>query len=208
MTVKNLEYFHIHRISDEHSSLWAVGNRVNWVQKRYNLFYDAYNHRSIAYNDGTGELPIKDALARFFNNSLEYQNGEVFNIVKAAQAAVKHQSMFIREQIFEEVRASYFPHLPSRKTCIWVCKKEALSFWWKTFNNTPKKKIFKLRLIGSIHTADQRHLLADTFSHNDLRSKAFEYWTGSDGVYLQDQEILFEGIIDILAEYSSPDKIQ
>ena len=52
--------------------------------------------------------------------------------------------------------------------------------------------------LGLLYMADQRHLIADTYPHDDLRVKAFEYWTGSDGITLEDQEVLFEGIINIV----------
>ena len=58
-----------------------------------------------------------------------------------------------------------------------------------------------------LYIADQRHLLADTYRHNDIRARAFEYWTGSDGIEVNDQEVLFEGIIDEVAEYDSPDDL-
>ena len=139
---------------------------------------------------------------RFLNGNQEYQSSQAINIIKAGQEVAKSQSMFIREEIFEEVRQNYFPQLPCRKTCIWVCTKEAIPFWWKTLGAS-KQKILKLNLTGSLYVADQRHLIADTFRHDDFRAKAFEYWTGSDGIQLEDQEVLFEGIIDVLEEYSN-----
>lgn len=201
MQVKNVEYFHIHRIG-QHSSLWSVGSRINWVQKKNNLFYDHYNQNGHYYNDGTDPLPFNQALNRFLKNDKTYQNKEAINIITASQEVTKSLTMFIREQIFEEVRTNYFPHLPCRKTCIWVCTREAVKFWWDTLKSK-NQKILKLNLTGSLYLADQKHLLADTYRHDDLRAKAFEYWTGCDGIILNDQEVLFEGIIDVKEEYQS-----
>jgi len=203
MEVKNVEYFHIHRIG-QHTPLWTVGSRINWVQKRNNLFYDHYNQNGLFYNDGTAALPFRQALDRFFAGSLEYQNTEAIKLLRAAQQVTKSQSMYIREEIFEEVRTNYFPHLPCRKTCIWVCSKEALEFWWGALD-FENKKILKLNLTGSLYVADQRHLMADTFRHDDHRANAFQYWTGSDQIDLKDQEVLFEGIIDVTEEYPTLD---
>ncbi len=101
MEVKNVEYFHIHRIG-VHTPLWSVGTRINWVQKRNNLFYDYYNKNGLFYNDSSGLLPIRQAIDRFFLGDPEYQNQQKTNIIKVAQEAIKSQAMFIREQIFEE----------------------------------------------------------------------------------------------------------
>ena len=153
MEVKNVEYFHIHTIG-EHSSLWKVGNRINWVQKRNNLFYDYYNTNGFLYNDGTGPLPFRQALERFLSGNEQEKQTQALDIIQWSKEVIKSQSMFIREQIFEEVRSSYFPHLPSRKTCIWVCTKDAVEYWLKTLNlhNQKSQKIFKLQLTGSLYS--------------------------------------------------------
>ncbi len=205
MEAKNAEYFHIHRLG-QYTPMWQVGRRINWVQKRNNLFYDHFNEQGLFYDDGIEDLPFCQALDKFFASSIDYQRLEALSLLKAAREATKSQSIFIREEIFEEVRGNYFPHLPSRKTCIWVCTRDAVDFWWKTLN-PGNQKLLKLNLTGSLYIADQRHLLADTYRHNDIRARAFEYWTGSDGIKAQDQEVLFEGIIDVVAEYDSPDEL-
>ena len=205
MEVKNAEYFHIHRLG-QYTPMWQVGRRINWVQKRNNLFYDHFNEHGLYYDDGIEDLPFGQALDKFFASSIDYQRLEALSLLKAAREATKSQSLFIREEIFEEVRGNYFPHLPSRKTCIWVCTQEAVEFWWSTLN-PGNQKLLKLNLTGSLFIADQRHLLADTYRHNDIRARAFEYWTGSDGIEVNDQEVLFEGIIDVVAEYNSPDEL-
>lgn len=205
MEVKKAEFFHIHRIG-QHSHMWSVGHRINWVEKRNNFFYDHYNQHGLTYDDGIEELPFCQALDKFFASSLDYQRMEALSLLKAARDVTQSQSMFIREQIFEEVRSNYFPHLPSRKTCIWVCTRDAIDFWWNTLS-PGNQKLLKLSLTGSLYIADQRHLVVDTFRHNDIRAHAFEYWTGSDGIAIENQEVLFEGIIDVVDEYDSPESI-
>lgn len=201
MEVKGVEYYHIHRIGPQ-STIWIIGNRINWVQKRKNLFYDFYNQNGFFYDDGTGKLPYCQAINRFLLKSPEMQAAQAINIIKATAEIVHQQAMFIREQVFEEVRINYFPHLPSRQTCVWVCPHEAVEFWWNTLKES-QCKILKLKLTGSLFITDQRHLIADTLRHDDFRAKAFEYWTGSDGLAIADQEILFEGIIDVVAEFAN-----
>ena len=119
-----------------------------------------------------------------------------------AYTVIKEQGMFIRETIFEEVRKSYFPHLPSRKTCIWVFEKEAVEYWWNALEGQ-QKLIFELQLTGSMHRADQKHLINDTLDHDTLRSLAFQYWTGAEGEKSIEEEILFEGVIDIKRSFEN-----
>jgi len=204
MEVKNATYFHIHRVGP-HSSLWQVGARINWVQKRNNLFYDYYNRTQLSHDDGSGALPFRKALERYLaNDDAAYKEEQGERLIQASLGIVKDLCMFVREVIFEEVRSNYFPQLPSRKTCIWVFPASATEFWWKTLKPEERRlRILKLRLTGTMHIADQRHLYADTFRHDDLRAKAFEYWTGTDGKAEEEQEMLFEGIIDVLAQYES-----
>ena len=206
MEVKAQEYFHIHRIGD-YTPLWNVGNRINWVQKRNNLFFDYYSKNGLFYTDGTNSIPFRQAIERFQRESPEYKQAQFERLINAAGEVVKAQSMFIREIIFEEVRKNYFPQLPSRLSGIWVCNKDAVEFWWKTLN-AKNQKILKLRLTGTIHVADEKHLIADTFKHDDLRAKAFEYWTGSDNHTEIGQEILFEGIIDVIEEFSTIEEMK
>ncbi|HGY9586988.1 TPA: DUF2441 domain-containing protein [Vibrio diabolicus] len=204
MEVKKAEYFHIHRVNDS-SSIWEVGSRINWVQKKLNLFNEHYNKNGLFYNDGVDNLPFRQAMEKFFNATPEYQNAHIGNMLAMSQEVGKSLSMFVREQIFEEVRSNYFPHLPSRKNCIWVCSKEAVPFWWDTLG-AENQKILKLSLTGSLFISDQKHLLADTVRHDDLRALAFEYWTGSDGLNVEDQEVLFEGIIDVVDSFESKEQ--
>lgn len=201
MEIKSKEFYHIHRIGN-HSSLWEVGNRINWVQKRNNLFYDHYSRNGMYYDDGTGSITFRKALQRFKNQTQAYKIQQYERLINASAEVVKSQSMFIRETIFEEVRKNYFPQLPSRLSGIWVCNKDAVQFWWKTLN-AKNQKILKLKLTGTVHIGDEKHLIADTFNHDDLRANAFKYWTGSDNKSKIGKEILFEGIIDVTNSYDS-----
>ena len=204
MEVKGEEFYHIHRIGN-HSLIWTVGTRINWVQKRPNLFFEYYSLNGLFFNDGSGQsLPFRQAIDRFLRASPEYKLVNYENLIRAASDVTKSQCMFIREIIFEEVRKNYFPQLPSRLYCIWVCKEDAVHFWWNTLKNN-SQKILKLKLTGTLHKANEVHLIADTFKHDDLRAKAFEYWTGMNDNIGTHTEILFEGIIDVVEEYLTLD---
>jgi len=127
-------------------------------------------------------------------------------MITQSKIALNELRLFVRETIFEEVREKHFASLPSRKTCIWVSEENAVSYWWKTLSSNGQNnyKILKLNLSGSIHRADQQYLSWGTFSLNQLRYNAFKYWAGSDGSNPIEEELLFEGNIEVIDEVMRP----
>lgn len=208
MQIKNQKYYHIHRIGP-HSSIWQVGNRINWVRKTPNIFNSFYDtHKVITDNtNGNGTKHFLSAMDCFRQQPPEFQQAMAFNYLDMAYTVIKEQGTFIRETIFEEVRKSYFPQLPSRKTCIWVCDKNAVEYWWNSLQSEGNY-IFELNLTGSMHHADQHHLIHDTVDHDTLRSSAFQYWTGIEDSKSIETEILFEGVIDILRSFPNIDEFK
>jgi hypothetical protein len=200
--VKNQDFFHIHRIGPW-SDRWQVGKTIFRGNKELNLFNQTYNEKDRDFEGPDGiKYPGNRAIPYFLAQSSEFQNQNIKNILIIAQDVIKEQGMFIREEIFEEVRRNYFPQLPSRKTCIWLCDKESVEYWWSKLQ-TPKEKmkIFKFNVTGILLKTDQKHLIHESVAHDTLRAKAFEYWTGSDGLNPLEEEFLFEGIIRIIEEY-------
>ncbi len=178
-----------------------INSVIYWGQKERNNFNKFYDNYSFITNltNGKGPMHGKTALENFLKQPEEFQLYNYRDMLEEALSIIKEQSMFIRETIFEEVRANYFPELPSRKTCIWVCTKNAVPYWWGNLRG--HKRIYKLLLTGVLHKADPKHLINDTLSHNEIRSNAFNYWTGSDGYNPLEEELLFEGVIKVLEEY-------
>ena len=37
-------------------------------------------------------------------------------------------AFYIREQVFEGIRNKYYPLLPSRQKCLWVCEEDQLAY--------------------------------------------------------------------------------
>lgn len=200
MMVKQEIYYHIHRMG-EWSGRWKVNSVIYWGQKERNNFNKFYDNNGFITDltNGLGYMHGRNALNNFLDQPQSFQMQNYRRIIEEALSIIKEQCIFTRETIFEEVRSNYFPELPSRKTCIWVCKKEALHYWWSALHG--QKKIFKLELTGVLHKADEKHLVCDTLSHNEIRANAFNYWTGSDGSNPTEEELLFEGVIKVLDEY-------
>ncbi|WP_027626267.1 DUF2441 domain-containing protein [Clostridium lundense] len=200
MNVKNEIYYHIHRI-DQWQGEWKANSVIYWGQKELNNFNKFYNNHGFTTNltNGMGYLYGRKALRNFLKQPESFQIQNYREIIQQALIIIKEQCIFTRETIFEEVRGNYFPSLPSRKTCLWVCTKDSLPYWWSALNGT--KKIFKLELTGIMHKADEKYLICDTLSHDEIRANAFNYWTGSDGLNPKKEELLFEGVIKVLQEY-------
>lgn len=202
MHTKNKILFHIHRIGSW-SDIWKVGSTIFWGQKETNNFNRWYDTNILVYNfnDKTGTFSAKAALEKFLSLSSDHKQINCNQIVEFAYKVIDEQGIYTRETLFEEVRNNYFPQLPSRKTCIWVCEKEAIPYWWSKIQND--KKIFQLEVTGTLHKADQKHLTNDALKHNDIRTNAFNYWTGSDGSKPIEEELLFEGTIKVLKEWNN-----
>ena len=201
MQVKNQVYYHVHRIN-EHSNKWSVGTTYDATRKELNLFNSFYDNHSLQTQIVTGQPQYLLQSISSYNNLSQPQRVNIIDrYLGEFIEALKEHCKFIREVIFEEVRQNYFPQLPSRRTCIWLCEQDAVSYWWNQLGNNTKK-ILKLQVTGTIHEADQRHLNQDTYSHDIFRRNAFNYWTGTDNLNNIEKEILFEGLIDIIEEYA------
>lgn len=113
-----------------------------------------------------------------------------------------HYMRFTRETIFEEIRQTFFPGYPSRQRCIWVVPdcKESLDYWRKELGNG---KLFKLELTGKIHRANQEFLNLNNKPLNDMRQRAFKYWSGTSGQNKAEEECLFEGFVNVLEEINT-----
>ena len=94
----------------------------------------------------------------------------------------KHWKIYLREY-FEEIRANYFPTLPSRKSCLGVCREDSLEFWKKILIGDCQ--LFEVPVTGVAHCADQKYLPAEVLPCEIIREKAFNYWTRGLMVQIQ-----------------------
>lgn len=212
--VRDEKYLHIHRGK---RSNWIVGNEfffggyVNGFMQEFdtteNKLTDAESGNEYYWND----------VARHFSGVLRGQvekdpiiarltDYDTLKILDGANSALKESLMLNREIIFEEVRASSFPDLPSRQRCIWLIpdSPDAVTYWWRAIGN-PDAKIFRVEGTGKTHWASQSHLEMKSSSLNVLRQRAFRYWAGLTERTSLEDEILFEGFIKITEELPPSD---
>jgi hypothetical protein len=204
--IKNQIYYHIHR-NNQFSNMWYKGNKINLTTKQINNFNSYYDNYFPKIPIDNVEYPIIEAMSIINSRKLYANEKNAEIIVNQLHSIANELAIYMRESIFEEIRAEYFSDLPSRKSCIWLCEKESVKYWLKALNAGSNFRIFKLELTGVIHKADQRHLKAEVLPCELIRENAFNYWTGTDGNNHEEQEILFEGIINILDEFDKIDGI-
>ncbi len=185
--------------------MWYKGNKINLTTKQINNFNSYYDNYFPKISIGNVEYPVIEAMSIINSRKLYASEKNAEIIVNQLHSIAKELAIYMRESIFEEIRAEYFADLPSRKSCIWVCEKESIKYWLKTLGFNCR--IFKLELTGVIHKADQHHLNAEVLPCELIRENAFNYWTGTDGNNPEEQEILFEGIINILDEFEKIEDI-
>lgn len=85
-------------------------------------------------------------------------------------------ALYIREQIFEQIRKEKFDSLPSRHKCLWLTDNENLNYW-----KTKLEKnhiILTLDLDGDIFCGNDYWLTANTLSSVDYEQRALHYWNG------------------------------
>lgn len=119
------------------------------------------------------------------------------------ESALWHYMKAVRELLFEEMRKDFFPSLPSRTRCLWVMpdNKETIQYWSNELNvEGLEHKLVKLSLTGKLFKANQQHLeINHIISFDEMRQKAFKYWSGSSGQSEAETEYLFEGFATVLS---------
>ncbi|KKN12780.1 hypothetical protein LCGC14_1012980 [marine sediment metagenome] len=203
--VKNKNFYHIQKFNCPYK--WKVGDKI-FIGFENNHYANNFNLARFNYKIKTGEvvqilqsfqqiksLINKASISRSDLNKIEELSGILNNF---AQDNLKIH----RENIFEEIRLKFFPNLPSRKRGIWLIpfNKESLKYW---LGRIPKGKIFHIRATGKVHNSSENFLLIDHYiSLNFIRQVAFSYWAGVNTESLND-EIIFEGFIEVIGEISS-----
>lgn len=195
MNVKKEKFYHIHK-KNEFSHLWTVGNKINFISRQENNFNKYYNDYYPRLKIGDVAYPMTRALEIIESKELYKDENNAKIIVQNMKSVTRELAIYIRENIFEEIRANYFPTLPSRKSCLWVCKEDALEYWKSTLSGD--HQVFEVSITGVIHCADQKYLPAEILPCELIRENAFNYWTGADGSNPVEEEILAEGIVEIL----------
>ena len=198
-------YFHINNQPD---CCWKAGDEIHFGLKHNNMwrsFLEKGANIKLNGEKRPADQVIKYALNAYWKNQPvpEQMKGYHFNHVgtlKEATDCLGESIRIIRELIFESIRTEFYPELPSRHNCIWLCPddKQSLQFW-KDLVHGNNKRIFRVETKGIVHRAANKWLITGTIPLNEINSLAHNYWKGKDAGSFED-EILFTGKMKIIKE--------
>lgn len=86
-------------------------------------------------------------------------------------------ALYIREQVFENIRQSLFPQLPSRQKCLWLTELDQIDYW-KTKVIAENQFILSLEVDVDLFCGDDYWLTANTLSAIEYANRAVHYWSG------------------------------
>lgn len=192
-------FYHIHRKqNNEIEQLWKVGNKFK-IGNEINEFTKTVLEFEPKFSkiEDTNNVP--------WNNAYEYFKGNNFltreiceMLLDNASKCIKEYQIIIREIIYEQIRKGSFSQLPSRQKCIWLCKEKQLEFWKQQISG--EYKIFKVRIYNNTFKSNNSVIIAPSESCNKIATMAREYWSYNNKSEKEDDEYLYEGIIEILEE--------
>ncbi|NBG67066.1 DUF2441 domain-containing protein [Acidiluteibacter ferrifornacis] len=188
-------YFHIQKRRVENQ--WEVGSEYT-IGSKLNTFY----------SEIVSSCSLKKELIETSKSKVE--NRIHCDLMRASQYEIIANDIasellqyikWIREEIFENIRKSRFPELPSRQQCIWLCTEEHLNYWLTQIHN--EKRIFEVKLIqpNTIHKASASYIKCDTYPISEFEDFAEKYWSGENCDV--ESEILFSGRIKLLSEVTN-----
>lgn len=227
MQVVDEEFYHIHR-KNYHQNLWQIGNSLETPKDNFNYFFESmltkphqkvfdnfkefglidylnnHIHGFLKFNNSKGLKELKDN-----NPEIQGFNSHILGLLKQTFHSLAQSRGMLREIIFEDYRLKHFSDLPSRQRCFWLSDKEDLEKWWTEFNDNDNKIIFKVNVTGKLFRTDGSLIQIDISKFTEFFDLAKEYW------YLQfnhqndkiQKEVIFEGKLKILSEYSRPSEI-
>ena len=201
--VDGATFYHFHK-SGNYDDLWRVGNEITFDGKSFNKYYAYYfdyKPTFVLYN----QINPLQTLPNFVKDlqesakSLDFNIRELINLPAKLSEIITNLTVWIREEIFEDVRKSQFSIRPSRKTCLFVCDELKVDDWKSLLAaSNVDMTLFRLSLTGTIFRANERYVHLDEYGTEFFRKNAGRYWQGVQGNDNDGEEILFHGKAKIL----------
>ena len=176
-----------------HFTSWDIAE-INLDKSHYTEWDKSYYWRQKL--KGHWLKSIDDKLRRMFRNILDKED-----VVQLGKH-YKYSTELLKEYIFEEVRANFYPNIPSRKKCMFLFDPEINISKYVALMNF---NIEKYNLV-EIETAEENSkilrvnmdlLNCNLKYYDEIIAIAHEYWKGASEISLN-TEILFEGEFKIL----------
>jgi hypothetical protein len=214
-------YYHIQNL-DSKNKLWLKNESVNINGKKINNYYrDLFNDTGEKIentdlfifakqkDDEVNAMPLildrnsPELLNQYISKSSIYGHlSHVFN------STLSQYLKWVREEIFENYRKEKFPHLPSRKTCLWLCEQKDLEKWLGILYPHNRKKIIEVSLAknAKIHCGNASLIISETLNISDYNILAKKYWQGKMHIDCE-VETLFEGRFTVINEFNNLSEI-
>ncbi len=214
-------YYHIQNL-DGKNKLWLKNESGNVNGKKFNNYYrdllDCTGEK-IENNDLFMFAEQKENEVREMPLILDRKSPELLNQYISKSSIYGHLSSvfnstlsqylkWVREEIFENYRKEKFPHLPSRKTCLWLCEQKDLEKWLEILYPNNRKKIIEVSLAknAKIHSANASLIISETLNISDYSKLANKYWQGKMHINCE-VETLFEGRFKVINEFNNLSEI-
>lgn len=169
------------------------GQIIDFSNGEHNRLYKFWMEREERTEDGRDVFDV-------LNDGDEKENTEVVS------SYVFCQSRAVRETIAELVRIKSFPDLPSRFSCLYVCKTlEETMKWKENFESYNREvlQIVKLKTDKPAFTGDAALLpKVNGESFDKKLQQAYQYWSGETNGDME--ETLISGkieVVDIIEDY-------
>ena len=196
---KEAVYFHINRVVPW-SSLpkWNIGDVID-IGGESNPYFSFFETNQKTYGVTTPDNVTHQLSGKQFLNAVRDGEIDCPNVAGIAADITQHFVNYVRELIWEDIRKSEFPHLPSRQRCIWLAAdEEGVKFWLQNLGlDNQEFQIAKVQVQGRLHVASDEHLLTDSEPMLTTIKRARQYWLGIND-HPASREILFEGRLKVL----------
>ncbi len=169
------------------------GQVIDFSNGEHNRLYTFWMEREERTEDGRDVFDVLN-------------DGDAKENTKVVSSYVFGQSRAVRETIAELVRVKSFPDLPSRFSCLYVCKTlEETMKWKENFESYNREvlQIVKLKTDKPAFTGDASLLpKVNGESFDKKLQQAYQYWSGETNGDME--ETLISGkieVVDIIEDY-------
>ena len=185
--------YHIHRKNCK-DELWKVGNEFE-VGLENNIFFDFslnFNSLILINNQKYPFFAVYD----YYKEQRDIENQ--IKLLNTSKDFINEYQLLIRELGMEEIRKNFYPHLPSRQKCIWLCRKNQINYWKKFISG--ELEIFEIEIFDIPFKSRNSLISLPSDSYNTILDKAQLYWSEKNYIDNEDDEYLYVGKLKIISK--------
>ena len=197
LTGEHHYYYHLNRSNRLGYPPFKVGDVID-IGEQVNPYHDYILNQRKTYTvtTETDEIPVPGFM---FFDLLRLGEVNCPNPLEVACDFAEYCMNYARELTLEIIRRQEFPHLPSRRKCIWLLSDESnIRYWCNALQkNDEHFQLTRLQVRGHIHETGSEHLLQDMEPVMAAEEAARRYWRGSSA-HPERRETIFVGRIKVV----------